>query len=51
MNFYEFFWPFPLRSLLLDAAYPLAMLVVLLVMIRTLLTCAREAEQNWVTDP
>jgi hypothetical protein len=42
-------WGF--RSLLADAAFPLTMIAMLVVMIHVLLAGAREATQNWVTDP
>ncbi|HEY8749098.1 MAG TPA: hypothetical protein VIM11_14035 [Tepidisphaeraceae bacterium] len=41
----------PLSSLLLDIAFPLTMIVMLVVAVRVLLSGAREAELNWVTDP
>jgi hypothetical protein len=40
-----------LPSLLSDAAFPLSMIVLLVVAIRVLLSGAREADLNWVTDP
>jgi len=42
-------WGF--RPILVDAAFPLSMIVVLVVTIRVLLLGAREATLNWVTDP
>jgi hypothetical protein len=41
---------FPLSSLLLDALFPLTMVVMLAMAIRVLLRGAREAELNWITD-
>ena len=41
----------PLPSLLSDAAFPLSMIVMLVMAIRVLLLGAREADLNWVTDP
>jgi len=38
-------------SIIQNAAFPLAMIVVLVVAVRVLLSGAREAELNWVTDP
>jgi len=49
LNFERLWWP--LRSVVADAAFPLAMTVVLAVMIRVLLKGAREAAVNWVTEP
>jgi hypothetical protein len=49
ININQFIWPLPL--LLLDAAFPLSMIVMLVATIRALLSGAREAELNWVTDP
>lgn len=40
----------PLPSLILDAAFPLAMIVTIVAAIRVLVSGAREADQNWVTD-
>jgi hypothetical protein len=48
-GFKRFFWP--LRSIVWEWLYPLSMLAMLAVMIRVLLQGAREAEQNWITDP
>ena len=41
----------PLTLTIQDAAFPLAMIVVLVVAVRVLLSGAREADLNWVTDP
>ena len=38
-------------SIIQNAAFPLTMIVVLVVAVRVLLSGAREAELNWVTDP
>jgi hypothetical protein len=49
LNLNRIFWP--LSSLILDVAFPLAMIALLLVAVRVLLSGAREAHLNWVTDP
>jgi hypothetical protein len=49
LNLNRLFWP--LSSLILDIAFPLTMIVMLVVAIRVLLSGAREADLNWVTDP
>ena len=49
LNIEQLWWP--LRSILADLVFPCTVILVLVPMIRVLLSGAREAEQNWVTDP
>jgi hypothetical protein len=43
------FWP--LRSIILDWAFTLSMLGMIVITVTVLLRCAREATLNWVSDP
>jgi len=48
LNIDQFFRP--LSSLVLDAVFPLSMIVMLAAMVRVLLSGAREADLNWISD-
>jgi hypothetical protein len=50
LNLHRVFW-WPLRSIVWDVAFPLSMLVTITLAIRVLLSNAREADANWISDP